>query len=62
MYATLGIVEPELVGLARKALTWDATGRLRFAVYATSWLYFMVVHGRRRRRMRHFSRDDTVLQ
>ena len=42
----LGMVEPELVGLPVKALTRDATRRLRFVVNAAGWLHSMVLHGR----------------
>ena len=45
--ASLDRVGPELVGLPGKALTRDATRRLRFVVHAAGWLHSMVYHGRR---------------
>ena len=42
--AALGMVELELVGLLGKALTRDATRRLRFVVHAHGWLHTMVPH------------------
>ena len=46
MYASLGRVDPELVGLHRKALIRDATRRLMFVVDAVGWLHSMVINGR----------------
>ena len=40
----LGSVEPEFVGLPGKALTLDATRRLRFIVHAAGWLHSTVVY------------------
>ena len=40
----LGRVEPESVCLPGKALTWQATRRLRFVIHAVSWLHSMVLH------------------
>ena len=45
--AALGMVEPELVGLPGKALTWDVTKKLRLDSHATSWLHSMVLHRHR---------------
>ena len=45
MCAALGRVEPELVGLPRKAVALDATRRPRFIVHAAGWLHSMVIHG-----------------
>ena len=40
--AALGIFVLELVGLNRKALSRDATRRLRFIVHAVGWFHSMV--------------------
>ena len=42
----MGRIESELVGLPGKALTQDATRRLRFIVHAAGRLHSMVLHGR----------------
>ena len=41
----LGRVKPELIGLPRKALKWDAKRRFRFVVHTAVWLHSMVLHG-----------------
>ena len=59
--AAMGMVELELVCLPGKALTWDATRRLRFVVHATRWLHSMVLHGCCRQVLAHLPVDDHMM-